>query len=199
MGVIFTSLISSSVVAAIITYLSNTKIKNKELLVQIKLEEQNKWISKVDESLKKFVCLNLEYSKGLIDYSLNKIGNDEISTQIMELNKSQHSLFFYINQLEYSEKSAEETMSIIQDIVKTIDTQTSVAQCFRAKQEITNKEMNEMKDTTVEIEKIIGERNISLAIKLGKLAKEEKRALANEVVESTLIKILLRIRKNPPK
>lgn len=199
MGIIFTSLISSSVVAAIITYLSNTKIKNKELLVQIKLEEQNKWISKVDESLKKFVCLNLEYSKGLIDYSLKKIGNDEISTQIMELNKSQHSLFFYINQLEYSEKQSEESMSIIQDIKNTIDIQTSVAQCFRAKKEITNEEMDKMRDTTVEIEKKIGERNLSLAIKLGKLVKEEKRALAKEVVESTLTKILLRTRKSPPK
>lgn len=199
MSVILGTVLSSSVIAAIVTYLMNIKIKNKELLVQIKLEEQNKWSSKVDESLKKFVCLNLEYSKGLIDYSLNKIGNDEISTQIMELNKSQHSLIFYINQLEYSEKSAEETMSIIQDIVKTIDTQTSVAQCFRAKKEITDKEMDKMRDTTVEIEKIIGEKNISLAIKLGKLAKEEKRALANEVIENRATKTLMKIFKSPPK
>ncbi|NHM91856.1 MULTISPECIES: hypothetical protein [Staphylococcus] len=131
MSEIVSWVLSSSVIAACITYIANTKIKNKELLVKIKLEEQNKWIMNVDESLKKFVGLNLDYPKDLVDYSLYKISEDEISKQMMELNKAQHSLVFYIHQLEYNQKSVKDIMDIIQNIVKKIEIQTNTAQEFR--------------------------------------------------------------------
>ncbi|WP_436938294.1 hypothetical protein [Staphylococcus xylosus] len=200
MGIIFTSLISSSVVAAIITYLSNTKIKNKELLVKIKLEEQNKWISNVDESLRKFVGLNLEYLKDLIDYSLNKIDEDEISKQMMELNKAQHSLVFYIHQLEYNREPVKEIMDIIQNIVEKIDSQTIAAQKFRNSDGRKALEaIRKIGDITTENEKELGDNNIELAMKIGGLVREEKKALANEVIESKFNKTLLEIFKYPPK
>ncbi|MGO3050367.1 hypothetical protein CD110_04725 [Staphylococcus casei] len=188
--------LSSSVIVACITYIANTKIKNKELLVKIKLEEQNKWIRNVDESLKKFVELDSEYLKGLIDYSLNKIDEDEISKQIMELNKAQHSLVFYIHQLEYNKSSVEEVMDIIQNIVEKIDSQTTAAQEFRSVNYYqSEKAIKKISNITSENEKEIGDSNIELAMKIGELAKEEKKALANEVIESKFTKVLIGIFK----
>lgn len=200
MSEIVSWVLSSSVIVACITYIANTKIKNKELLVKIKLEEQNKWIRNVDESLKKFVGLNLDYLKALVDYSLDEINEDVISKQMMELNKAQHSVVFYIHQLEYNQKSVKEIMDIIQNIVKKIEIQTSAAQEFRNNHG--RKDLvawRKMGDITTENEKEIGSSNIELAMKIGELAKEEKKALANEVVENKVIKILIEIFKSPPK
>lgn len=192
--------LSSSVVVACITYITNTKIKNKELLVKIKLEEQNKWINNVDESLKKFVGLNLEYLKDLIDYSFNKIDEDEISKQMMELNKAQHSLVFYIHQLEYNQKSVEEIMNIIQNIVKKIESQTTATQEFRNSDGRKDSEaIRKISDITSENEKEIGNSNIELAMKVGELLKGEKKALANEVIENKFTKTLIKIFDSPPK
>lgn len=200
MSLILGTVLSSSVIAAIVTYIMNTKIKNKELLVQIKLEEQNKWMSNIDKSLRRFVELNLEYLKGLIDYSLGTIDNDTISKQMMELNKAQHSIIFYINQLEYNEKSVEEIMDIIQYIVEKIDKQTTVAQDFRSSD--TRKDSEAIKNIgniTMESEREIGVSNIKLAMELGKLVKEEKKAFANEVIENKTTKTLMKIFNSPPK
>ncbi|MEY8603515.1 hypothetical protein AALK46_07295 [Staphylococcus nepalensis] len=200
MSEIVSWVLSSSVIVACITYIANTKIKNKELLVKIKLEEQNKWISNVDESLKKFVGLNLEYLKDLIDYSLNKLDEDEISKQMMELNKAQHSLVFYIHQLEYNQKSVKDIMDIIQNIVEKIDSQTIAAQKFRNSEGRKDlKAIRKIGDITTENEKGIGDSNIELAMKIGGLAKEEKKDLANEVIENKCTKILIEIFKSPPK
>lgn len=190
--------LSSSVIVACITYIANTKIKNKELLVKIKLEEQNKWIRNVDESLKKFVGLNIEYLKGLIDYSWNQIDSDNLSKQLMELNKAQHSLMFYINQIEYNEKSVQEVMDIIENIVEIMDNHTTAIEHFKRVNK-TEKEISKMLDITGENEEKLGRANIKLGIKLGELAKEEKKSLAKEVIENKMTKILIGIFKTPPK
>lgn len=190
--------LSSSVIVACITYIANTKIKNKELLVKIKLEEQNKWIRNVDESLKKFVGLNIEYLKGLTDYSWNQIDSDNLSKQLMELNKAQHSLMFYINQIEYNEKSVQEVMDIIENIVEIMENYTTAIEHFKRVNK-TEKEISKMFDITGESEEKLGRANIKLGIKLGELAKEEKKSLAKEVIENKMAKILIGIFKTPPK
>ncbi|RIP35893.1 hypothetical protein BUZ14_04375 [Staphylococcus gallinarum] len=182
--------LSSSVIVACITYIANTKIKNKELLVKIKLEEQNKWIRNVDESLKKFVGLNIEYLKGLTDYSWNQIDSDNLSKQLMELNKAQHSLMFYINQIEYNEKSVQEVMDIIENIVEIMENYTTAIEHFKRVNK-TEKEISKMFDITGESEEKLGRANIKLGIKLGELAKEEKKSLAKEVIENKMTKILI--------
>ncbi|AMG33599.1 hypothetical protein [Staphylococcus saprophyticus] len=180
MSAILTSLISSSVVAAIITYLSNVKIKNKELIVQIKLEEQNKWIANIDKSLEKFVECNIEYLNALYEYSLDKLDDRKISEYLLSSYKAQHSLTFYINQNEYNDELAAIIMDTIEEIVTTLKAQLTICAEVRSGHEDFKKVYNEMDNNEVNL----GQFNVDLAMKVGNLAKEEKKALANEATKS---------------
>lgn len=187
-------LLSSSVIVAFITYITNTKIKNKELIVQIKLEEQNKWINNVDESLKKFVELNLRYYKNLIDYSMRKIESDKIHKDLMELNRAQHSLYFYINQLEYNKKQIEDINEILDKIVNIIENQSSLSEEIIKSNEngVSEDEAKKFLNLSRENEEKIGTENINLAVSLGEVIRNEKISLADEVMENKVIKKILK-------
>ncbi|WP_323705179.1 hypothetical protein [Mammaliicoccus sciuri] len=189
-------LLSSSVIVGFVTYLTNTKIKNKELIVQIKLEEQNKWINNVDESLKKFVELNLLYFKNLIDYSMRKIESDKIHKDLMELNRAQHSLYFYINQLEYNKKQIEDINEILDKIVNIMENQTSLSEeIIKRKSDedgVSEDEAKKFLNLSRENEEKIGIENINLAVSLGEVIRNEKISLADEVIENKVIKKILK-------
>ncbi|CAG7914229.1 hypothetical protein [Mammaliicoccus sciuri] len=189
-------LLSSSVIVAFITYITNTKIKNKELIVQIKLAEQNKWINNVDESLKKFVELNLRYFKNLIDYSMRKIESDKIHKDLMELNRAQHSLYFYINQLEYNKKQIEDINEILDKIVNIMENQTSLSEeIIKRKSDengVSEDEAKKFYNLSRENEEKIGKENINLAVSLGEVIRNEKISLADEVIENKVIKKILK-------
>lgn len=193
--------LSSSIIVACITYITNTKIKNKELLVQIKLEEQNKWVKNVDDSLKRFVELDIKYFECLIEYSLWRINENKISKQLLELNKAQQSLIFYIHQNEYNGKSSEKLMNIIESTTQIANSQREACTNLRSKFEKENnnvaweEEVNIILGITGENEEKIGQNNVKLAMELGNLVRDEKKALADEVIKSKFLKILIGIFK----
>ncbi|WP_436952868.1 hypothetical protein [Staphylococcus shinii] len=192
MSIMLGTVLSSSVIVACITYIANTKIKNKELLVKIKLEEQNKWIKNINDSMNIFVKCNIEYFKALLDYSNNQIEPTEIPRYLLASYKAQHALVFYVNQNEFNEEKTEEIMDIIESIVHVANSQNDISKKIKNK-EIEQKDIVNIEKKVEENETELGESNVKLAKKIGELAKYEKKALADEVIDSKFMKVLIRI------
>lgn len=167
---IITFILSSSVIAALFTAFINSRIKSKELYVQIKLEEQNKWIMNVDNSLKDCLYTISIYNLELMRYSQKEITRLDISQGLIESNKAINTFLFYVYQTEFSNLSIEEIENTTKNITSAMNKQ------LNASIEFLNSRIDEKKlhEIATDCEKEIGENNRKLSVKTGDLIRSEK-------------------------
>lgn len=192
---VITIILSSSVLAALFTSLTNLYMKRKELYVQIKLEEKNKWLSEISEGIKEYTSRVVDYNNELMRYSIEEINEIEIANKLILCKKAHNNLILYIYQADYNNQGIEEIENIIGEVTDIINNQREIVNNYLYRK-IAYKELtNEMGKSEIEI----GKKTYELSEKLGTLIRLEKKELINATLKSRTKKILIEIFNNPPK
>ncbi|MGW7972402.1 hypothetical protein BU604_10920 [Staphylococcus arlettae] len=113
---IFTVL-SSTVVAAIVTGIINKSLKIKELKTQVNLQENQEWIKNLDLAFEDFIEKSNKYTIALSRYLVNELDYFKLSDHIFSLNNSFYKIVFYLSQVEYSQEEVCNISSLIQSMI----------------------------------------------------------------------------------
>ena len=144
--------------------------------MQIKLEEQNKWITNLNDAQRNYVDAITAYNMDLMRYSVNEIKTFDISKKLIETNKAHNNLIFYIYQSEFSTSLIKDIEKITNEITDTINNQRKATLEYR----VNKIEKAELKEIASECEENIGSKNYELSEKLGVLIRTEKKELTNK-------------------
>lgn len=158
------------------TAFTNFQIKSKEIYVQTKLEEQNKWITNLNESQRNYIDAITAYNMALMRYSVNEITTFEISKKLIETNKAHNNLIFYIYQSEFSTPLIKDIEKITREITETINKQRKATLEYK----VEKIKKTDLKEIASECEANIGSKNYELSEKLGILIRIEKKELTNK-------------------
>jgi len=188
---LITIILSSSVLAALFTSLTNLYLKRKELYVQIKLEEKNKWITDIDNGIKQYTSKVTDYNNDLMRFSKNEIDRNNIANKLILCKKAHNNLIFYIYQAEYNIERIEEIESVMEEVTDTINIQRENVIKFK------NNEISygELSDAMGISEKEIGGKTYEISEKLGVLIRLEKMELTNVALSNIIKKITAKVLK----
>ncbi|WP_239740057.1 hypothetical protein [Mammaliicoccus sp. P-M59] len=173
------TILTSSVISAGISSLVSWKMKNKELIVTLKLEEKNMWINNINQGIKEYNNHLIDYSSSLMKYSLNEMDKNEIASKLIQCNNSKNSLIYFILQCEYAVNLRSEAVELLNEITNKVNQQRELA-VKGNREKIDYQHLHKGMD---EFEQDIGNLNFKFTEKLGEMVRVEKIIMTNEIIE----------------
>lgn len=162
------AILSSTVLAALVTGYINKNMKIKELKTQVNLQEKHEWIKNVDQAFDDFIKKSNRYGMALSKYSINQIDHTELSEYIFSLNSAFYKIIFYISQSEYMDRQDYKIGELIQNIMDESDSlrnkvliyneklvSTGIIDGERLNKDLDNFEIN-MDQYSLELSKLLG-------------------------------------------
>ncbi|MEB7783063.1 hypothetical protein [Mammaliicoccus sciuri] len=190
---IITIILSSTVISAIVTGIVSSRMKRKELEVQINLDEKNKWILNLDKNLIEHIDNVNKYLLELIKYSnikiekmnLNDYQNrtDNLSNRLLSVKKTHNNLIFYIYQVEYAHNQKEKVEKIIGKITNISNKQMEDVLTYIKSKDKTMT-ISDLKEKLVKTEKYLADNTYELSKEIGELIRLEKIEMTNKILKS---------------
>nr|WP_315293519.1 hypothetical protein [Mammaliicoccus lentus] len=176
---ILVTILTSSVISVGISSFASWKMKNKELIVTLKLEEKNMWINNINQGIREYNSNLIDYSSSLMKYSLNEIDKNKIANKLIQCNNSKNSLIYFILQCEYAVKLRSETIEVINEITNLVNQQRELA----VKGNSEKIDYQNLHKGMAKFENEIGNLNFEFTEKLGEMVRIEKIIMTNEIIE----------------
>ncbi|MCJ0942378.1 hypothetical protein [Mammaliicoccus sciuri] len=173
------TILTSSVISAGISSFVSWKMKNKELIVTLKLEEKNTWINNINQAIREYNNHLTDYSSSLMKYSLNEIDKDEIANKLIQCNNSKNSLIYFILQCEYAVNLRSEAIDLINEITNKVNQQRE----FAVKGNSEKIDYQKLHDGMAKFEFDIGNLNFDFTEKLGEMVRVEKIIMTNNIID----------------
>lgn len=186
-------ILSSTVISAIVTGIVSSRMKRKELEVQINLDEKNRWIINLDTRLMEHIENVNNYFVELIKYADFKNEDidiktyqsktDNLSNRLLSVKKTHNNLIFYIYQVEHALNQKEKVEEIIGEITNISNKQMKDVLTYI---ESKNNEMtiSDLKEKLIEKEKQLADNTYELSKEIGELIRLEKKEMTNKILKS---------------
>lgn len=173
------TILTSSVISAVISSLVSWKMKNKELIVTLKLEEKNMWINNINQGIREYNSHLIDYSSSLMKYSLNEMDKNEIANKLIQCNNSKNSLIYFILQCEYAVNLRSEAIDLINEITNKVNQQKELA----LKGNGEKIDYQKLHEGMAKFEFDIGNLNFEFTEKLGEMVRVEKIIMTNSIIQ----------------
>ncbi|RTX74378.1 hypothetical protein CD117_02940 [Mammaliicoccus sciuri] len=173
------TILTSSVISAGISSFVSWKMKNKELIVTLKLEEKNTWINNINQAIREYNSSLTDYSSSLMKYSLNEMDKNEIANNLIQCNNSKNSLIYFIFQCEYAVDLRSESIDLINEITNKVNEQRELA----VKGNSEKIDYQKLHEGMANFELDIGKLNFKFTEKLGEMVRVEKIIMTNNIIE----------------
>ncbi|WP_347285845.1 hypothetical protein [Mammaliicoccus sciuri] len=173
------TILTSSVISVGISSFVSWKMKNKELIVTLKLEEKNTWINNINQAIREYNNHLTDYSSSLMKYSLNEMDKNEIANNLIQCNNSKNSLIYFILQCEY----AVELRSEVIELIKEITNKTNQQREHAIKGNRGTIDYQNLHEGMAKFERDIGSLNVRYTEKLGEMVRVEKIIMTNSIIQ----------------
>ncbi|MCD8760790.1 hypothetical protein [Mammaliicoccus sciuri] len=195
---LITIILSSTVISAIVTGIVSSKMKRKELEVQINLEEKNRWIINLDTILIEHIdnvnnyfvefIKYADFKNEDIDIKTSQNRRDNLSNRLLSVKKTHNNLIFYIYQVEYVHNQKEKVEKIIGEITDISNKQMEDVLTYIEPKDNTLT-ISELKEKLIETEKKLADNTYELSKEIGELIRLEKIEMTNKILKSKSKKI----------
>lgn len=183
MNTFIITVLSSTVIAAIISGFISLQINKKELEVKLKLEQNNKWIENINKSHNDYINSTIQYMNDLMAFSLKKIDEEHIVKSLNETNKTYNVLSFFMQQSEYNLSSVRNAEKYMEKNTEILNKQREeVMKYLRNKLGI-----SVLKEKMGEAENELGENHNRLSEKLGIMVRVQKEEMTKDIIKQPLI------------
>src|SRR5699024_9963029 len=177
------TVLSSTVIAAIISGFISLQINKKELKVKLKLEQNNKWIENINKSYNDYINSTIQYMDDLMAFSIKKVDEDHVVKSLNEINKTHNVLSFFMQQSEYSLSSVKNVEEYMENNIRILNEQREEVMKF-----LRNKlEISVLKEKMGEAENELGENNNRLSEKLGIMVRVQNEEMTKDIIKQPLI------------
>lgn len=188
------TILTSSVLAAIISGLVNYSIKTKEIRVQINLEEKNRWYNSVNKVYPELLSASSEHMEKLFLHIKNKDEDksiQDILNVLKEHENNHYTLTFLIRQCSYvSQNEIDEVLRSMDDIRRILLLTQNIY--YKSKKK-SNEELVEKWMRKVEV--LLSLEKIKLSKKVAYLVKNERQIMTHEITKNRMIEIVLSLIK----
>jgi len=183
MNTFIITVLSSTVIAAIISGFISLQINKKELKVKLKLEQNNKWIENINKSYNDYINSTIQYMDDLMAFSIKKVDEDHVVKSLNEINKTHNVLSFFMQQSEYSLSSVKNVEEYMENNIRILNEQREEVMKF-----LRNKlEISVLKEKMGEAENELGENNNRLSEKLGIMVRVQNEEMTKDIIKQPLI------------
>jgi len=183
MNTFIITVLSSTVIAAIISGFISLQINKKELEVKLKLEQNNKWIENINKSHNDYINSTIQYMNDLMAFSLKKIDEEHIVKSLNETNKTYNVLSFFMQQSEFNLSSVRNAEKYMEKNTEILNKQREeVMKYLRNKLGI-----SVLKEKMGEAENELGENHNRLSEKLGIMVRVQKEEMTKDIIKQPLI------------
>lgn len=183
MNTFIITVLSSTVIAAIISGFISLQINKKELEVKLKLEQNNKWIENINKSHNDYINSTIQYMNDLMAFSLKKIDEEHIVKSLNETNKTYNVLSFFMQQSEYNLSSVRNAEKYMEKNTEILNKQREeVMKYLRNKLGI-----SVLKEKMGEAENELGENHNRLSEKLGIMVRVQNEEMTKDIIKQPLI------------
>ena len=180
------TILTSSVLAAIISGLVNYSITTKEIRVQLNLEEKNRWYNSVNKVYPELLSASSEHMEELffcIRYDEN--GNTKNVLKALKEHENKHyTLTFLILQCSYVPKNE------INEVLRSID---DIRRILILTQNIYHKSKKQSNKKL--IEKCLSSEKLEISKKICYLVKNERQIMTREITKNKMIEVALSVIK----
>lgn len=186
------TILTSSVLAAIISGLVNYSIKTKEIRVQLNLEEKNRWYNSVNKVYPELLLASTEHMEKLFFCIKYEDENTEDIVKFLKEHENKHyTLTFLILQCSYVSKDE------IDEVLRSID---NIRRILRITQNIYFKSKKQSNERLVhkwmrKVDGLLSLEKVKLSEKIGYLVKNEKQIMTHEITKNKMIEVVLSIIK----
>lgn len=188
------TILTSSVLAAVISGLVNYSIKTKEIRVQINLEEKNRWYNSVNKVYPELLSASSEHMEKIFLHIKNKNkdkGIQDILNVLKEHENKHYTLTFLIRQCSYVPQNE------IDEVLRSMD---DIRRILLLTQNIYYKSKKEGNEKFVEkwmrkVEVLLSLEKIKLSKKVAYLVKNERQIMTHEITKNRMIEIVLSLIK----
>lgn len=188
------TILTSSVLAAIISGLVNYSIKTKEIRVQINLEEKNRWYNSVNKVYPELLSASSEHMEKLFLHIKNKDEDksiQDILNVLKEHENNHYTLTFLIRQCSYvPQNEIDEVLRSMDDIRRILLLTQNIY--YKSKKK-SNEELVEKWMRKVEV--LLSLEKIKLSKKVAYLVKNERQIMTHEITKNRMIEIVLSLIK----
>ena len=188
------TILTSSVLAAIISGLVNYSIKTKEIRVQINLEEKNRWYNSVNKVYPELLSASSEHMEKLFLHIKNKDEDksiQDILNVLKEHENNHYTLTFLIRQCSYvPQNEIDEVLRSMDDIRRILLLTQNIY--YKSKKK-SNEEL--VKKWMRKVEVLLSLEKIKLSKKVAYLVKNERQIMTQEITKNRMIEIVLSLIK----
>ncbi|MGS0645942.1 hypothetical protein [Staphylococcus hominis] len=188
------TILTSSVLAAIISGLVNYSIKTKEIRVQINLEEKNRWYNSVNKVYPELLSASSEHMEKLFLHIKNKDEDksiQDILNVLKEHENNHYTLTFLIRQCSYvPQNEIDEVLRSMDDIRRILLLTQNIY--YKSKKK-SNEEL--VKKWMRKVEVLLSLEKIKLSKKVAYLVKNERQIMTHEITKNRMIEIVLSLIK----
>lgn len=188
------TILTSSVLAAIISGLVNYSIKTKEIRVQINLEEKNRWYNSVNKVYPELLSASSEHMEKLFLHIKNKDEDksiQDILNVLKEHENNHYTLTFLIRQCSYvPQNEIDEVLRSMDDIRRILLLTQNIY--YKSKKK-SNEEL--VKKWMRKVEVLLSLEKIKLSKKVAYLVKNERQIMTYEITKNRMIEIVLSLIK----
>lgn len=187
------TILTSSVLAAIISGLVNYSIKTKEIRVQLNLEEKNRWYNSVNKVYPELLSASSEHMEELFFCIRDdENGNTKNILKALKEHENKHyTLTFLILQCSYVPKNE------INEVLRSID---DIRRILILTQNIYHKSKKQSNKKLIEkwmrkVDYCLSSEKVELSKKIGYLVKNERQIMTREITKNKMIEVALSVIK----